>query len=118
MNFTTMKSRNLKGVSFFLFTQFILITSLWAQNPNFNFSCLSTRDGLSNNFVNDVIEDSRGFLWIATTDGLNRYNGYNCEIFKYEKNNTNSLPSNFILTLADDKSDNIWVGTNQSGLAR
>lgn len=91
---------------------------LFCQSLDFQFNNLSTLDGLSNNTVEAVLEDSRGFIWIATSDGLNRYNGYEFDIFKYESGNPNSLPNNFILCLAEDSLKNIWIGTNQSGLAR
>jgi signal transduction histidine kinase/ligand-binding sensor domain-containing protein/DNA-binding response OmpR family regulator len=96
----------------------LIVLNVCAQNFDFNFNNLSTKEGLSNNFVTNIIEDSHGFMWIATADGLNRYNGYKCDVFKYDKENTNSIPNNFILSLAEDKSNNIWIGTNQSGLVR
>jgi signal transduction histidine kinase/ligand-binding sensor domain-containing protein/DNA-binding response OmpR family regulator len=91
---------------------------LLAQNPNFSFNYLSSLDGLSNNSVTAVLEDSRGFLWMATRDGLNRFNGYSFKQFKWNVDDNNTLPDNHILCLAEDKSDNLWVGTNQSGMAR
>lgn len=87
-----------------------------ASNPNI--ANLTTEDGLSNNHVTAVLEDSKGFIWIATSDGLNKWNGYEFEIFKKENDNINSLPGNFILSLAEDQTDNIWIGTNNTGLVR
>jgi signal transduction histidine kinase/ligand-binding sensor domain-containing protein/DNA-binding response OmpR family regulator len=91
---------------------------LFAQTPNLTFNYLSSLDGLSNNSVTTVLEDSRGFIWFATKDGLNQYNGYSFKIFKKEAENRNSLPDNHILCLAEDQSDNLWMGTIQSGVAR
>jgi ligand-binding sensor domain-containing protein len=101
---------------FIFFIQFSSIIHTWAQFSDFNY--LSTKEGLSNNNVTEVLQDSRGFIWIATTDGLNRYDGYKCDVFRYDKENINSLPNNYILCLAEDKSNNIWIGTHQSGIAR
>jgi signal transduction histidine kinase/ligand-binding sensor domain-containing protein/DNA-binding response OmpR family regulator len=89
-----------------------------AQKPVFNFKNLSTRDGLSSNDVRAVFEDSNGFMWFATSDGLNRWDGYKFVIFRNYNNDENSLPNNFLLCLAEDSSRNIWVGTNHGGLAR
>lgn len=82
------------------------------------FNYLTTSDGLSNNYVTDVLEDSDGFLWFSTSDGLNKWNGYEFEIFKNDSENLNSLSSNFILSLAQDHDSNIWIGTNQTGVVR
>ena len=90
----------------------------YAQKSNFNINSLTTEDGLSNNHVTAVLEDSKGFIWIATYDGLNRWNGYEFEIFKKEPSNTRSLPGNFVISLAEDKSQNIWIGTNNDGLVK
>jgi signal transduction histidine kinase/ligand-binding sensor domain-containing protein/DNA-binding response OmpR family regulator len=96
----------------------LLITDISAQKQNFKFNYLSTVNGLSNNSVMAVLEDSRGFIWIGTRDGLNRYDGYEIITFKHEVENDNSLPNNFINCLAEDSSKNIWIGTNQAGLVR
>lgn len=93
-------------------------SNVFGQKDHFNISSLTTEDGLSNNHVTAVLEDSKGFVWIATYDGLNRWNGYEFEIFKKENDNPNSLPGNFIISLAEDQSKNIWIGTNNSGLVK
>lgn len=84
----------------------------------FNFKHLSTSDGLSGNEVRAVLEDSRGFMWFATSDGLNRWDGYKFEVFKNYNNDQNSLSTNSLLCLAEDADKNIWIGTNHGGLVR
>ncbi len=108
-----------RGVSicFFLFFIISALATL-AQIPNYNIHSLTTTDGLSNNYVTSVLEDDKGFIWVGTYDGLNRWNGYEFEVFKNQKDNINSLPGNFILALAEDGKGNIWIGTNNDGLAR
>ncbi|KEO72690.1 hypothetical protein EL17_18310 [Anditalea andensis] len=101
----------------------LLLMMLWAyqiygQRHNFNISRLTTRDGLSNNHVTDVLEDKMGFIWIGTYDGLNKWNGYDFKIYRKETGNSNSLPGNFILSLEEDNANNIWIGTNNDGLTR
>ncbi|MFD2034604.1 two-component regulator propeller domain-containing protein [Belliella marina] len=89
-----------------------------AQNESYIINSLTIENGLSNNHVTSVLEDSKGFIWIATYDGLNRWNGYSFETFKKESSNPNSLSGNFLLNLAEDKKGNIWIGTNNAGLVR
>src|SRR5436190_23346684 len=52
---------------------------------------ISTKQGLSYNWVNAMMQDSRGFIWIATNSGLNRYDGYNFKIYSYDAADTNSV---------------------------
>jgi signal transduction histidine kinase/ligand-binding sensor domain-containing protein/DNA-binding response OmpR family regulator len=84
----------------------------------FNFKHLSTSDGLSSNEVRAVFEDSNGFMWFATSDGLNRWDGYKFEVFKNYNNDENSLSTNFLLSLAEDADKNIWIGSNHGGLVK
>ncbi|NOQ71409.1 MAG: response regulator [Crocinitomix sp.] len=69
-------------------------------------------EGLSQNMVSSIIEDSEGFIWFGTHDGLNRYDGYN--IVTYESNvlDTNSIIGNYITHLFEDEKGNIWIGTD------
>lgn len=69
-------------------------------------------NGLSQTSVNCLIQDSRGFLWIGTQDGLNKFDGYTFKVIKNEPSDTNTLSNNFINCIREDISGNIWVGTN------
>jgi signal transduction histidine kinase/ligand-binding sensor domain-containing protein/DNA-binding response OmpR family regulator len=89
-----------------------------SQPVGIKFRHLSTKDGLSCNDVRGVFEDSNGFIWFATSDGLNRWNGYEFDVFKNYNDDLNSLPNNFLLCLAEDSSKNIWIGTNHGGVAK
>jgi len=76
---------------------------------NHYFKHVSVRNGLSNNHVRDIVKDERGFVWIATVDGLCRYDGYNVK--QYKQFNVSSIHSNFINDLFIDSDGNIWVAT-------
>jgi signal transduction histidine kinase/ligand-binding sensor domain-containing protein/CheY-like chemotaxis protein/AraC-like DNA-binding protein len=91
---------------------------IFSQNTNYSFKHLNKVEGLSNNFVTKVLEDSYGFIWIATSDGLNRWDSRDFKIFKYNPNSNNSIAYNFILDIAEDANKNLWIGTNQNGLCR
>lgn len=73
---------------------------------------VSISNGLSNNGVTALFKDSRGYMWIATYDGLNCYNGYSVEIFK-NNSNKNILPSNRVRAIAEDCLGRLWIGTDQ-----
>ncbi|MEX1011138.1 MAG: two-component regulator propeller domain-containing protein [Balneolaceae bacterium] len=88
-----------------------------AQNlGSFRFAQITTEDGLSQSTINDILQDSRGFLWFATDDGLNRYDGYNFEVYKNIPGDTTSISSNVITGLIEDYSGNLWIATNGGGL--
>jgi signal transduction histidine kinase/ligand-binding sensor domain-containing protein len=82
------------------------------------FEHLSLEDGLSQNAVLDLLQDRQGFLWVATQDGLNRYDGYAFTIFKNDPDDPNTLSHNSVLTLLEDNSGTIWIGTWGGGLNR
>ncbi len=68
-------------------------------------------NGLSNNGVTKLFYDSRGYLWIATYDGLNCFNGYSTKVYKNDINHK-ILPTNRVRTIAEDSSDKLWIGTD------
>lgn len=97
----------------FLFFLGIAFFSINAQQLQFN--SLSVKDGLSQHDVSSIIQDSEGFIWIATYDGLNRFDGYAIENF-FHTNDQSSLSSNRLLSLFEDQKKRIWIGTDGYGL--
>lgn len=89
---------------------FFCCLKLFAQD--FEFENISTINGLSQNDVNCMIQDKQGFMWFGTNDGLNRYDGYEFNIYRYDVDGDKGLNSNRIKSLAEDQNHNIWVGTN------
>lgn len=75
----------------------------------------SIKQGLSQGMVSSVIQDKEGFMWFATKDGLNRYDGYKVKVFRHTKDSL-SLPENYISSLLEDDYGNFWVGTNSKGV--
>ncbi len=82
-----------------------------AQPVQYGFSQLTTAQGLSNNQVNSLLRDRRGFLWVATMSGLNRYDGYSFRVFRHSFRDTTSIPNNYINRLFEDPFGRIWVRT-------
>lgn len=87
-----------------------------AQDQKIMFDRIEKEQGLIPGNVNDVIQDSLGFIWMATENGLCRYDGYNFVYYKNEANDANSLSYNHVFSLLEDKNGVIWVGTLGGGL--
>ena len=95
---------------------FLLLFSLskaFTQASNYIFDHLSAANVLSSNKAEAVIQDRDGFYWIATSDGLNKFDGTNCKVFRNDKNDSTSLANNQCTALVEDLDGNIWVGTNK-----
>lgn len=105
----------------FLVYCFLLLLSinLEAQTTHAPFSLVhfTTDHGLSQNYITGIIQDRRGFIWIGTWNGLNRFDGYNFVYYKNRQGDSLSLSNNFINDIVEDKEGNIWIGTND-GLNR
>lgn len=103
----------LKNISIHYFIFILLPQNVCFSQPSFRFEHFTTEHGLSENFIYTVFQDSRGFLWIGTHDGLNRYDGYNFKVFRQSPADSNSLPDNTINAINEDDKGNIWIGTNK-----
>ena len=91
---------------------FLFAHSATAQHfPNLRFDHLSVKDGLSNDIVSSITQDRQGFIWIGTSNGLNRYDGYRFKQYYHSNTDSNSLVNNTIQTLYCDKKSRIWIGT-------
>ena len=64
----------------------------------------------------NFVQDQRGFLWVPSLNGLNRFDGREFKVFRYEKNNPNGLSTNFINTVFVDRAGKIWIGTRTEGI--
>ena len=83
-----------------------------AQLRDLKFTHLTTNDGLSQGYVVAILQDRRGFMWFATRDGLNRYDGNAFVVYKNNPNDPNSLGSNFTQDLFQDDHGYLWIATN------
>jgi signal transduction histidine kinase/ligand-binding sensor domain-containing protein len=91
---------------------FFQLVPLRAQH-GYRFAHLGINDGLSQNSVSCIYQDSKGYIWLGTQDGLNRYDGYSFQTFRYDRTDTSSLSDNFILSIAEDKTKKLWIGTRR-----
>ena len=77
---------------------------------------ITISEGLSQGMIYDIKQDHNGFIWAATKDGLNRYDGYNFTVFTHDSHNKYSLSSNACSALLVDRKGRLWVGTLNQGL--
>lgn len=80
------------------------------------FSRISTQRGLSQSTVGKIFQDKRGFIWFATKDGLNKYDGYQFTVYRHISNDPNSISSSTISCITEDQEGNLWVGTFDGGI--
>ncbi len=86
--------------------------------PQFHFENITTVNGLSGNIVTCPYQDSKGFLWVGTSFGLNRYDGNIFQTFYNDPQNVNSLSGNNIVDVVQDKQGIFWIATKDGGLTR
>jgi len=79
------------------------------------FESLTIEDGLSQSSVFEILQDNRGMMWFGPWDGLNRYDGYNFAIYRYDEQNPHSLSNNEIRALYEDSQGVLWIGTSEGG---
>lgn len=80
------------------------------------FRKLSINDGLSQNTVYAILQDSKGFMWFGTKDGLNRYDGKHFKIYQNNPRDSTTIPDNYVHKLFEDRNGFIWIGTQNAGL--
>lgn len=77
---------------------------------------LTIDQGLSQNYIFDALQDSRGFLWFGTKEGLNRFDGYSVVVYRNNPFDSTTLSSNNVTVIFEDQQQTLWVGTNGGGL--
>ncbi len=95
-----------------LLLSFILPIYIFALNDTYRFSNISVRDGLSQNSVIRIFQDSRNFMWFCTRDGLNRYDGTAFRVYRSLLNDKNSISSSDATTISENKDGTFWIGTH------
>lgn len=91
----------------------LLLAAASAQAQFYYFKNYGVSHGLSSNTITSVIQDRKGFIWMGSRNGLNRFNGTGFKIFRNTPSDTSSLGSNSILSLFEDEQEKLWVGTTR-----
>jgi len=111
INFASM--RVILGIVSFL----LLATSILFGQNELNFNHLSIKDGFVDSKANAIIQDQKGFIWIGTWNGLNRYDGYSVKTYQPSFHDSTTITNREVVELLEDRAGNIWIGTS-SGLNR
>jgi ligand-binding sensor domain-containing protein len=88
---------------------------VFLQMPDLNFTDIANEEKLSSTFASCIEQDTTGYIWVGTSDGLNRFDGYDITVYRHKPNNDSSLVNNNISCLFNDSRDRLWIGTH-SGL--
>jgi ligand-binding sensor domain-containing protein/signal transduction histidine kinase len=88
-----------------------LFVAVQTLSSDFRSEHISVEQGLSQSSAWSIIQDRKGFLWIGTADGLNKYDGYSFRIFRNDPADSSSLSNNTVWSLCEDRNGMIWVGT-------
>jgi len=92
--------------------------NLIGQPKEIKFERLSVEHGLSQSSASVIMQDSQGFMWFGTQDGLNKYDGINFTIYRHDPGDSTSISGNYIASLCEDEDGFIWVATEGGGLDR
>ncbi|MBL7815199.1 MAG: hypothetical protein JNL70_09320 [Saprospiraceae bacterium] len=89
---------------------------LWAQLDNLRFEYITIQNGLPHNRINAILQDKNGFMWFGSQDGLVRYDGYECRIYKQQQSNAVGFRGKNVECLLEDQLGNLWVGMQSGGI--
>ena len=112
-----MLKQNKHNLKWFISCIYFIVLPVFCFAQDLKFKRLSNEAGLSQVTVQAIYEDSQGFMWIGTQDGLNRYDGYHFKVFKNNPTNKNSISSNNINCITEDVDGQLYIGTQTSGLS-
>ena len=96
---------------------FVITPCAMLNGQSVVFDRLTVDDGLSQSSIFAIVQDSLGFMWFGTEDGLNRYDGYEFMVFRPDAH-TNSVSDNYITVLTVDHQGYVWIGTNNNGICK
>ncbi len=86
------------------------------QEP-LRFEHLTVSDGLATNAVNTIVQDTQGFLWFGTDNGLHRYDGYQFTIYRHDSNDPFSLSTDEVTAIHEDRAGVLWIGTSGAAIS-
>jgi ligand-binding sensor domain-containing protein len=98
-----------KGLLFFLIIT-LPANNVFSQEPGVHFTHYTTKEGLPINSVKDITQDSLGFMWFATEEGLTRFDGYTFKVYKHDAENPESIRRTDVSQVLASRNGNIWVG--------
>lgn len=94
----------------------LLLASELVAQPVFKITSYAKEQGLSHNTITNLTMDERGFLWIATVDGLNRFDGLEMKVFSPDETDSTSISDSFVHGIHQHEDGKLWVSTRDGGL--
>lgn len=94
----------------------VILLTIKVHSQEVRFKHLTINDGLSQNAVYAILQDSKGFMWFGTKDGLNSYDGYTFVVYRHNAFDSSSISDNYITTLYEDSRGILWIATLNGGL--
>lgn len=109
-----MRQSKYRLILLFFFFLILISSNSFGQNGNIEFDQYATNHGLSNGYVNAILQDNRGFIWIGTANGLNRFDGIAFKAYRSDIKDSTTIPGSGITSLVEDAHGNIWVMTSNT----
>ena len=100
------------GKLLFYLISVLISTNSFGQSYTIEFDQYTTNEGMSNGYVNTILHDSKGFIWIGTANGLNRFDGITFKTYYYDMNDSATISGSGVTSMAEDSIGNIWVTTS------
>jgi ligand-binding sensor domain-containing protein len=110
-------SVTIKKAIVFLAITFFMVKFSFCQPSAYRFENITNEQGIADRVINAIIQDAQGFIWIASVDGLTKYDGYNAVVYRHRANDPYSLSDNEVYALCIDGNGSLWIGT-RNGLNR
>jgi signal transduction histidine kinase/streptogramin lyase len=101
-----------KKIVLLCFYSLLVLKTIGQTSPGIEFDRYTTKDGLSNGYINTILQDSKGFIWIGTPNGLNRFDGISFKNYYFDPKDTTSIPGSWVNSMVEDASGNLWLMTS------
>lgn len=102
----------MKKITFLLLSLMLCLSTVSSQQNFYYFKHYNNNSGLSQNTVMSIFQDNKGFIWIGTKNGLNRFDGHEFKVYQ-RGNSANELKNSMIFSINEDQNHTLWLGTDQ-----
>src|ERR1043166_578337 len=89
----------------------LLFVTAYCQSTSYRFENITSEQGLADRMINAIMQDGQGYIWFGSEEGLTKYDGYSCTVYRHRINDPYSIADNEILSLCTDKEGVLWIGT-------
>src|SRR4051812_21967131 len=103
----------IKRVVFFILASLFVTNFSRGQLSTYRFENITDQQGIADRVINAITQDTQGFIWMASIDGLTRYDGYKAIVYRHHANNPHSISDNEVYALCTDGNGHLWIGTRK-----